>query len=74
MSSHRLLVCLAALGWTLRELVRRLGCHRTTAMRWASGQSPVPDDVATWLETLVEFHARHPAPRRSIVRATLEWD
>jgi len=72
MSSHRLLVCLAALGWTLRELVRRLGCHRTTAMRWASGQSPVPDDVATWLETLVAFHAEHPAPRRSLVSAPLK--
>ena len=65
MSSHRLLICLAALGWTVRELARRVDRHRTTVMRWADGQSPVPDDVAAWLETLVAFHARHPAPRTS---------
>lgn len=67
MSNRRLLICLAALGWTVRELTRRVGRHRTTVMRWASGQSPVPHDVAAWLETLVAFHARHPAPRMSAV-------
>ncbi len=63
MSSHRLLVCLAILGWSVRELARRLACHQTTVMRWTGATSPVPDEVAAWLEALTSFHAAHPAPR-----------
>lgn len=63
MSSARLLVCLAALGWPVRELARRTGNHQTTVVRWTQALSPVPDDVAAWLETLVAFFALHPAPR-----------
>ncbi len=63
MSSYRLLVCLAILGWSVRELARRLACHQTTVMRWTGATSPVPDEVAAWLETLTAFHAEHPAPQ-----------
>jgi len=63
MSSYRLLVCLAILGWSVRELARRLACHQTTVMRWTGATSVVPDGVATWLEALTAFHAEHPAPR-----------
>lgn len=64
MSSYRLLVCLAILGWSERDLARRTGRHQTTVVRWAKGLSPVPGEVAAWLETLAAFHIAHPAPRR----------
>jgi len=64
MSSYRLLVCLAILGWSERELARRADRHQTTIARWVKGLSPVPGEEATWLETLVAFHVAHPAPRR----------
>ena len=32
--------------------------------RWAAGAT-IPDDVATWLEKLAQFHDRNPPPRRS---------
>lgn len=65
MSSYRLLVCLAILGWSVRDLARRTGRHQTTVVRWAKSLSPVPGKEAAWLETLVAFHVAHPAPRRS---------
>lgn len=63
MSGYRLLDCLSVLGWSVRELARRLGQHQTTVVRWARSLSPVPGDVAIWLDTLVAFHLAHPAPR-----------
>jgi hypothetical protein len=38
MSPHRLLVCLAVLGWSERELARRTGRHQTTIKRWTGGR------------------------------------
>ena len=63
MSSGRLLVCLLVLGWSVRDLARRLDRHQTTVVRWANGLSLVPDEVAEWMEALVAFHLAHPAPR-----------
>ncbi len=63
MSSYRLLVCLAILGWSERELARRADRHQTTIARWVKGLSPVPGEEAAWLETLAAFHVAHPAPR-----------
>ena len=65
MSAYRLLICLAVLGWSERDLARRTGRHQTTVNRWASGSSAVDDYTADWLELLVAFHIAHPAPRRS---------
>lgn len=64
MSSYRLLVCLAILGWSERELARRADRQQTTVVRWVKGLSPVPGEEAAWLEMLVAFHMAHPAPRR----------
>ena len=66
MSSHRLLVCLAVLGWSERELARRTGRHQTTIKRWSGGSGAVDDDTAAWLERLVAFHLAHPAPRHRL--------
>ncbi len=63
MSPHRLLVCLAVIGWPERELARRTGRLQTTVRRWTAGRSPVPADVAAWVKTLAALHRAHPAPR-----------
>ncbi len=63
MSSYRLLVCLAVIGWTERELARRTGRLQTTVRRWTTGRSPVQADVAAWVEMLAAFHQAHPAPQ-----------
>ena len=63
MSPHCLLVCLAVIGWPERELARRTGRLQTTVRRWTGGRSPVPADVAAWVETLAALHRAHPAPR-----------
>jgi len=70
MSSYRLLVCLAILGWSERDLTRRTDRHQTTIVRWVKNLSPVPGEVAAWLETLVAFHVAHPAPRRKRLEDT----
>ena len=62
MSSYRLLVCLAILGWSERDLARRTGRHQTTIVRWVKGLSPIPGEEAAWLETLAVFHVANPAP------------
>jgi len=64
MSAHRMLVCLAVLGWSERELARRTGRHQTTIKRWTGGSGAVDDGTAAWLERLVAFHLAHPAPDR----------
>ncbi len=63
MSPHRLLVCLAVIGWPERELARQTGRLQTTVRRWTGGRSPVPADVAAWVETLAALHRAHLAPR-----------
>jgi hypothetical protein len=63
MSAHRLLFCLAMLGWGERELARQLRRHQTDIRRWIDAAT-IPQDVATWLEDLVTFHQAHPPPRK----------
>jgi len=64
MSARRMLVCLAVLGWSERELASRTGRHQTTIKRWTGGSGAVDDGTAAWLERLVAFHLAHPAPGR----------
>jgi len=58
-----LLVCLAVIGWPERELGRRAGRPQTTVRRWIDGRSPVPADVAAWIEMLAAFHRAHAGSR-----------
>ncbi len=46
----RLRAALAALGWSQRELARRLVHDERTVRRWAGGEYPCPEPVLTWLE------------------------
>ena len=63
MAPRRLLVCLAVIGWSGHELARRTGRPQTTVRRWTTGETPMPADVAAWVETLAACHRAHPAPR-----------
>lgn len=61
---RRLCDALYALGWSQRELSRRLAQDERTVRRWAAGEYPAPPAVLAWLETLAAHHAAHPAPRQ----------
>ena len=63
MSGARLGRCLIFIGWAKRELARRTGRHQTQIRRWLKGASPIPQDVAAWIEALAAFVAAHPGPR-----------
>ena len=64
MSAHRLLFCLAMLGWGERDLARQLRRSQTSVRRWTNGLTVIPEDEAAWLEDLVAFHRAHPAPNK----------
>ncbi len=64
MSAHRLLFCLAMLGWGERELARQLQRSQTSVRRWTNGTTIIPESVAAWLDDLVAFHQAHPAPEK----------
>ena len=67
MTPARLAACLATIGWSRRELGRRLGLEAGRPEHWAQGRRPIPPAVTAWLEALAAEVARHPAPQvRSI--------
>jgi len=63
-TSQRLAECLPILDWTRRGLARRLERGEASIRQWLAGTVTVPDEVGEYLETLVQFHERHPAPVR----------
>lgn len=50
MTSTRFHEILAALHWSQRGLADILGCSDGLIRSWATGRSPVPASIATWLE------------------------
>ena len=64
MAGRHLDMCLLTIGWSVRELARRSGEHRTQIDRCRAGQAELPQHVAAWLEALAEAHRAHPCPRR----------
>jgi hypothetical protein len=54
---------LATLGWSHREIARRLGCDPGLSIRWGRGGAPAPAEVAVWLSALVRAMERHPPPQ-----------
>jgi len=53
---------LAVIGWSQRELARRLGVPESRVRRWARGTLPVPQAVAAWLRRAAELHFANPPP------------
>lgn len=62
MTPDRLRECMAALHWGRQALAEAASVHRNTVGGWLSGRMAVPERVAAWLEQLVAYHKRHPAP------------
>jgi DNA-binding transcriptional regulator YiaG len=52
---------LATIGWSMRHLADRLHCAEGTVRTWAR-RGETPEDVARWLDTLVQAHTENPAP------------
>jgi transcriptional regulator with XRE-family HTH domain len=44
---------LSALGWTGRELCRRLGVHPNTVTKWRTGKAPVPAYAREYLRVML---------------------
>jgi hypothetical protein len=55
---------LRALEWGGETLARQLLVPPSTVRGWRAGRSPVPADVAAWLQRLVAAHEQNPAPAR----------
>jgi transcriptional regulator with XRE-family HTH domain len=53
---------LEMIGWGQRDVVRRVNMSQTHVRRWASGEYPVPEEVAVWLAKLAAAHADTPPP------------
>lgn len=58
----RLCWALDVIGWTQRELSRRVHVGERTARDWCSGRRPIPDDLARWIETLAAVVMSLPLP------------
>jgi transcriptional regulator with XRE-family HTH domain len=63
MTGVELITALATIGWSQRELARRLGIDEATVRRWARSATPVPRPVAAWLRQAAAWHAAHPPPQ-----------
>jgi len=53
---------LDSIGWSAREVARRLGVSAASAQRWRLGRAPVPAAIATWLRRIEDAVTRHPPP------------
>jgi hypothetical protein len=62
MNPERLNDRLAVIGWPAREVARRLSTSSNRVLRWATGEYPVPDDVADWIETIATAIETTPLP------------
>ena len=62
MSPDEFRACLDTIGWSQRNLARRLAIHYTRTERMATGRYPVPANIADWLRRLASLHAVHKLP------------
>jgi hypothetical protein len=63
LSPARLAECLAALGWSSRYLAIVLSRDPRQIRRWLKG-TPIPWQIAEWLESRVRAAERTPPPRK----------
>ena len=64
MTPDRMRECLALLHWTQRGLAEMLGLDERQVRRWATGQYPIPEAAAAWLDRMAAVIAADPPPRR----------
>ena len=53
---------LQAIGWTGRELVRRLHCDTNLPTRWKEGRAEIPKPIMDWLGALAGWRDVAPIP------------
>jgi transcriptional regulator with XRE-family HTH domain len=61
-TSPTLAEALRTIGWSQRELARRVGVDETRVRRWLAGKAPMPLDLVAWLAKAAVWHERHPPP------------
>lgn len=85
MSTDEYRACLDAIGWSPRRVAVHLRIHENRPRRWATGDLPIPGNVADWLRVLaaeigplrLAALRRHPRPegwtfqRPTVERVTL---
>ena len=59
---HKFAMHLKAIGWSVRELSKRLRCNPALAIRWTNGRSTIPEPLAKWLADLAKDHLDNPPP------------
>jgi transcriptional regulator with XRE-family HTH domain len=57
-----LAAALRTIGWSQRELARRVRVEETRVRRWVAGKAPMPLDLVAWLAKAAVWHERHPPP------------
>ena len=62
MTPARLRACLAAIHWSQRGLAKILRTDERQVRRWATGQYPVPEPIAAWLDRLATMMEANPPP------------
>jgi hypothetical protein len=68
MTPKQFTAAVAQVGWTLRGVADHLQLPPIRITRWATGEKPVPDEVAQWLKTLAITHKQNPPPKLNDVR------
>jgi len=63
MSPQRFRECLDALGWSARYVAQITLRDERQVRRWLK-RTPIPDDIAVWLESRVRAAERTPPPRK----------
>jgi len=64
LSGYRLHRRLLVLGWTERELARRLGRSQTDMRRILAGARSLSESESAWIVKLSDFMRDNPPPRR----------
>ena len=62
MTPDKFAAAMKTIGWKDAELCRRLGCDSNLPTRWRRGASPVPADVAAWVQDLAWAVQNIPPP------------
>lgn len=62
MTGAELAAALQTIGWSQRELARRLKVGETQVRRWVAGAAPMPPALMAWLAKAAAWHAKHPPP------------
>lgn len=62
MTPERFVELRAAIGWTRREMARRLNCSDNSLRQMEAQLQSIPPSLARWLERLARCHEQNPAP------------